>query len=533
MKYNLRYYPDPILLTKCEEVTEFNSELHELLDAMQKILLSTKGIGISSNQCGALKRAFILKDKKGKIWEFINPILKDSNGIADIYEGCLSSPNVYEKVLTRANEVTVVAKDRNGVEFSVVAEGIEAVCVFHECLPSNALVQTDKGKIKIIDIVKDIKSYNVASFNHKTNLVEYKKILNYKIESDSKKKWVKLKLSQTGPNIQLKCTEEHLCAYIKNPFNLKINYIEAKKMKNKYVIRQIDLKKKSNKETGLYNNEQISALAGSLLGDACISPRGDLVFSHGEPNKTYAEYRKELFNGKIKRGYSGYRKEYSNYIVMSDVTEQTKYLRKKLYIDNKKSIKFLYKFINEISLAFWYMDDGCLKNPTPSSRSKNAYASFHTEGFEQADLIDLCKFLKKRFKLNFVLRSRKVRNKQKYMLALNVEDSKKFFKLVSPFIINHFNYKLPKEFISDSKKLDNKRLDFSLKKVTEVKNVFTESKLYDLTIEDNNNFFVNNTLVHNCDHLEGVFWFDKLPSRQVKRSVEKQWQKQKKKLNLV
>lgn len=132
MKYSLRYYPDPILLTKCEEVTEFNSELHELLDAMQKILLSTKGIGISSNQCGALKRAFILKDKKGKIWEFINPILKDSNGIANIYEGCLSSPNVYEKVLTRANEVTVVAKDRNGVEFTIVAEGIEAVCVFHE-----------------------------------------------------------------------------------------------------------------------------------------------------------------------------------------------------------------------------------------------------------------------------------------------------------------------------------------------------------------------------------------------------------------
>lgn len=130
--YKLRYFPDPILYTKCESVEQFNEELFFLLDEMKRILLETRGIAISANQIGSLKRVFILKEKNGNIIEFINPEIVEATGVANIYEGCLSSPNVYEKVYTRSNDVTVIAYNRKGEQFTGILEGIEAVAAQHE-----------------------------------------------------------------------------------------------------------------------------------------------------------------------------------------------------------------------------------------------------------------------------------------------------------------------------------------------------------------------------------------------------------------
>ncbi len=132
-KYELLYYPNPILSEKCEDVVDFNEDLHYLLDEMAKVMVKSNGMGLSANQIGELKNVFIMQELSGKIIEFINPImLEKSEEKAMIREGCLSSPNVFETVAERSDDVSIRAQDRTGNFFTINAHGIEAVCCQHE-----------------------------------------------------------------------------------------------------------------------------------------------------------------------------------------------------------------------------------------------------------------------------------------------------------------------------------------------------------------------------------------------------------------
>lgn len=124
-------YPHEALSTVCTPVTEFNEELHKILDAMIPVMEQAHGIGLAANQVGITKRFFLMKDKKGKVWEFINPEIIAHDGGQQINEGCLSAPGVFVQV-PRFGSVTVKAQNRSGEEFQIIAEEIEAVCIQHE-----------------------------------------------------------------------------------------------------------------------------------------------------------------------------------------------------------------------------------------------------------------------------------------------------------------------------------------------------------------------------------------------------------------
>lgn len=130
-------FPDPVLTTHCVPYDfsipavqqEFN--LPEFLDAMAPHMKAEKGIGLAANQVGKNVRIFIMLDSKGSIVEFINPEIIDRDGMIALNEGCLSAPGAFVQ-LPRSQTVTVKALDRNGVEFTVVCQDLEAVCVQHE-----------------------------------------------------------------------------------------------------------------------------------------------------------------------------------------------------------------------------------------------------------------------------------------------------------------------------------------------------------------------------------------------------------------
>ena len=129
----LIYYPDPILETPCEPVTEFDEELELLFHAMYITMLLNKGVELSANQIGVSKRAFVMLDKKGKLVEFVNPeIVNKTNNLANIREGCLSSPDVYDTVRDRAETVSVRYQDKEGEEWVETWSGLQAVCIQHE-----------------------------------------------------------------------------------------------------------------------------------------------------------------------------------------------------------------------------------------------------------------------------------------------------------------------------------------------------------------------------------------------------------------
>lgn len=123
-------YPNEILSTPCDPVTEFDEELHKLIDGMRHAMAESNGMGLSANQVGSNKRIFIMQSRDAVI-EFINPVITDRTGNTLLDEGCLSAPGVSLQI-PRAEQVTVRAQKRSGEEFYGICFGIEAVCVQHE-----------------------------------------------------------------------------------------------------------------------------------------------------------------------------------------------------------------------------------------------------------------------------------------------------------------------------------------------------------------------------------------------------------------
>jgi len=138
MNLTIVEYPDKRLKEVSKEVSEFNEELHNLLDAMYDIMINTNGIGLAAIQVAHPIRAFILNipdedgnQPKENLIEVINPKFISKEGTTKYQEGCLSVPEFYEDV-ERFEKVSVVYQDRFGKEHSIDADGLLAIAMQHE-----------------------------------------------------------------------------------------------------------------------------------------------------------------------------------------------------------------------------------------------------------------------------------------------------------------------------------------------------------------------------------------------------------------
>ncbi len=138
MKLPIIVYPDKRLKEVSQEVTSFDTELHELLDNMYETMLESNGIGLAAIQVAVPKRVLLLciPDEEGEqhhddLLEIINPILSDEDGVIVYQEGCLSVPGFYEDI-ERHERLTLTYHDRHGNEKSLDAEGLLSVAIQHE-----------------------------------------------------------------------------------------------------------------------------------------------------------------------------------------------------------------------------------------------------------------------------------------------------------------------------------------------------------------------------------------------------------------
>lgn len=127
-------WPDKVLNTLANPVSEFNDELKELVQNMFATMVEEGGVGLAAQQVGVLQQVMVVDTTVigGSInKEFINPKITMMDGKVVSKEGCLSFPNVYVSV-PRSVTVAVEAQDRNGNVFTVLADGIDAICLQHE-----------------------------------------------------------------------------------------------------------------------------------------------------------------------------------------------------------------------------------------------------------------------------------------------------------------------------------------------------------------------------------------------------------------
>lgn len=135
MIYPIVKFPDPILQRPAEPVTVFDDELRQLVEDMFASMYDAQGIGLAAPQIGISRRLTVIdlsfqKRPEDKI-VLINPEIVDKRGKQVEEEGCLSLPDIRDRVV-RAAEVTVRASDAFGKAVEVSGTELLSRALQHE-----------------------------------------------------------------------------------------------------------------------------------------------------------------------------------------------------------------------------------------------------------------------------------------------------------------------------------------------------------------------------------------------------------------
>ncbi len=137
----IRIAGDPVLHHPTREITEFDQQLHTLIDDMFETMYAAEGVGLAANQIGLDLRVFVYDcpDDEGVRHKgvVVNPKLETSEipetmpDPDDDWEGCLSAPG--ESYPTgRAKWAKVTGFDVDGNPIEVEGTGYFARCLQHE-----------------------------------------------------------------------------------------------------------------------------------------------------------------------------------------------------------------------------------------------------------------------------------------------------------------------------------------------------------------------------------------------------------------
>lgn len=126
-------YPDARLHKTAAPVTVFDAALKKLVADLAETMYAAPGIGLAATQVDVAKQVIVVdvSERHDSLVVLVNPEIVEATGESDIEEGCLSVPGIYELV-QRAERVKVRAHDRNGIAFTLEAQGLLAVCIQHE-----------------------------------------------------------------------------------------------------------------------------------------------------------------------------------------------------------------------------------------------------------------------------------------------------------------------------------------------------------------------------------------------------------------
>ena len=128
-------YPEPVLSQPGEPVTEFDDELRKFVADLFETTYKAQGIGLAAPQVGVSKRITVIdlsmgKDPKEKL-VLINPEVIEREGKQYEEEGCLSFPDIREKV-SRAAKVRIRAQDERGKWFEMDGDELLSRAFQHE-----------------------------------------------------------------------------------------------------------------------------------------------------------------------------------------------------------------------------------------------------------------------------------------------------------------------------------------------------------------------------------------------------------------
>ena len=150
------HYPDPRLHKVAAPVKAVDQRIRRLINDMAETMYAAPGIGLAATQVDVHERLLIIdiSETRDVLQVFVNPVIVERSGEIETEEGCLSVPGIFDNVW-RAERVKVEALDREGVPFTMEAEGLLAVCIQHE-------IDHLDGKV-FVDYLSRLKQQRITS----------------------------------------------------------------------------------------------------------------------------------------------------------------------------------------------------------------------------------------------------------------------------------------------------------------------------------------------------------------------------------
>lgn len=127
----IREIGDPVLGKVCKDVTEVTPRIRELIDDMYETLYDANGVGLAAPQVGILKRIVVIDVTGEDPVLLINPVILETSGEQEGYEGCLSVPGKTGQVV-RPAYVRVKACDETMTPFEIEGTELMARALCHE-----------------------------------------------------------------------------------------------------------------------------------------------------------------------------------------------------------------------------------------------------------------------------------------------------------------------------------------------------------------------------------------------------------------
>jgi len=145
--------PNPLLKQPSLKVTEVDDRIRALVQDMFDTMYDAPGIGLAAVQIGEPLAVIVMdtagKDEEPRPLALINPeVVWASEEMREYEEGCLSVPEIYDKVV-RPAEVVVRYLDLDGKEQERTFTGLDATCVQHEIDHTKGILFIDHlGRLK-------------------------------------------------------------------------------------------------------------------------------------------------------------------------------------------------------------------------------------------------------------------------------------------------------------------------------------------------------------------------------------------------
>jgi peptide deformylase len=129
-------YPHPALRHKSKPLPMIDRKVHLIAGQMLDLMYEAHGLGLAANQVNWPFQMLVMNDladpeQKDHEFVLINPVILERKGTQDGDEGCLSFPELFQKV-RRAKSVVVQAYNLEGKVIELSAVDLAARLLQHE-----------------------------------------------------------------------------------------------------------------------------------------------------------------------------------------------------------------------------------------------------------------------------------------------------------------------------------------------------------------------------------------------------------------